>query len=599
MHLCRILSVLLITGVVACTFPAVSALYTFEGIPLTVTAQGEVEGDLLTFGTYGLSEPPVEVTFTLPSNPSWARIYTAVWGGTEQYSGWTEISANNIKKTKYTLYGEDDIQDNVYSSSHGTYLIASDARDVLHEGKNTIRVTTSRGEEGNSLDGRVYAVMVVAAVPTNNGHVTQYWVAEGNENLHGEGWAGTNPTRKDSASCSFTNAYTGGVTGASLTTLTLASNEGQPDYITFNGVDQGIPTPESGDFPSMRDISNEISFDATGAAGTPSRYVDCEVFDVTKDFTDANTVTFERGRDITGDGIMDTTGDVIEAEDYIHPVCAILTAERDGATRGPAWAAEEPIAENAYDGEEASARVTIRNYGSYSADPVHVTFMLDGKSVGDEDISIGPGGTGEASVSWTAVSGTYALLATVEEGSSTVTSPVKSLTIGTLPDLSVQAGQPSRTDGDIPAPEATTSPTPLLPALLGIAIAGAALIRGRTRNSIAALLCIGCLLLIPAGELLTTPASAGVFAEYSLPVTVTNSGGSDVQDCMVTVYLDGEKAAVRLLEGGIPAFGTHTTNIPLFTTPGTHQVTVTVNEDKTVKESSYADNRQEGSFAFP
>lgn len=61
--------VLLIIGCLACTIPAVSALYTFEGIPLTVTAQGEVEGDILTFGTYGLSEPPVDVTFTLPRTP--------------------------------------------------------------------------------------------------------------------------------------------------------------------------------------------------------------------------------------------------------------------------------------------------------------------------------------------------------------------------------------------------------------------------------------------------------------------------------------------------------------------------------------------------
>jgi hypothetical protein len=68
---------------------------------------------------------------------------------------------------------------------------------------------------------------------------------------------------------------------------------------------------------------------------------------------------------------------------------------------------------------------------------------------------------------------------------------------------------------------------------------------------------------------------------------------------MVTVYLDGEKAAVQLLEEGIPAYGTVTTDIPLFTTPGTHQVTVTVNEDKSITESSYADNRQEATFAFP
>ena len=599
MHLCRIFSVILAAGCLVCIIPAVSALYTFEGIPLEVAAQGEIKGDLLTFGTYGLSEPPVDVTFTLPADPTWARVYTAVWGGTEQYTGWTAITTNNIKQTKFTLYGEDDIQENVYSSSHGTYLIGTDAEGVLHAGKNTVRVTTSRGEEGNSLDGRVYAVMVVAAVPTEDSHVTQYWVAEGNENLHGEGWAGTNPTRKDSASCTFPSGRTGSVTEVSLTTLMLASNEGQPDYISFNGADLGIPLSFGSNEPSPYDVSNEISFDATGGAGTPSRYVDCEVFDVTGAFGTTNTVTFERGRDLTGDGVMDTTGDVIEAEDYIHPVCAILTAKRDGTAGGPVFVAEEPVVENAYEGEEAVARVTVKNYGSFSADPVHVTVLLDGTPVGDEEIAVGPDGTGEASVSWTASSGTYALSATVEGGGSVATSPVKTLTIGTLPDLSVQVAQPMRADGDGTAPEATTSPAPLLPALLGIACAGTAFLRGRTRNTIAAVFCIGCLLMIPAGELLVTPASAGAFAEYNLPVSVTNSGGSDIQECMITVYLDGEKAAVRLLDEGVPAHGSLTTQIPLFTTPGTHQVTVTINEEETIKESSYANNRKESSFAFP
>lgn len=364
-------------------------------------------------------------------------------------------------------------------------------------------------------------------------------------------------------------------------------------------MDLGIPITSGGDGPSPYDVSNEISFDATGSTGTPSRYVDCEEFDVTNTFATTNTVTFERGRDLTGDGAMDTTGDVIEAEDYIHPVCAILTAERDGTAGGPVFVAEEPVAENAYDGEEAVARVTVRNYGPFSADPVQVTVLLDGTPVGEEEITIGPDGTGEASVSWTASSGTYALTATVEDGGSVVTSPVKTLTIGTLPDLSVQAAQPVRADEAGAAPEATTSPAPLLPALLGIACAGAAFLRGRTRNTIAAVLCIGCLFMIPAGELLATPASAGAFAEYTLPVTVTNSGGSDVQECMITVYLDGEKAAVRLLNEGVPAHESITTRIPLFTTPGTHQVTVAINEDRTIKESSYVNNHREDSFAFP
>jgi hypothetical protein len=39
--------------------PAASALYEFEGIPLKLSALGAVQGEVLTFGTYGLAAAPV------------------------------------------------------------------------------------------------------------------------------------------------------------------------------------------------------------------------------------------------------------------------------------------------------------------------------------------------------------------------------------------------------------------------------------------------------------------------------------------------------------------------------------------------------------
>ena len=86
--------------------------------------------------------------------------------------------------------------------------------------------------------------------------LTRYVIAEGNENLHGEGWAGTLQTRKDSASVAF-GSVGDRIDSALLTLLLLATQSGQPDYVVFNGHDLGV-----GD-----DIGDERSFNADGCAG--------------------------------------------------------------------------------------------------------------------------------------------------------------------------------------------------------------------------------------------------------------------------------------------------------------------------------------------
>lgn len=62
--------------------PQGMAMYDFEGIPLKIAAQGEVTGDVLVFGSYGLRNPPITSEFDVPYEIQWARTYVGVWGGT-------------------------------------------------------------------------------------------------------------------------------------------------------------------------------------------------------------------------------------------------------------------------------------------------------------------------------------------------------------------------------------------------------------------------------------------------------------------------------------------------------------------------------------
>ncbi|MDN7024052.1 DUF3344 domain-containing protein [Methanoculleus sp. FWC-SCC1] len=584
----RIISLLCLSAfLLLCCTPAASALYEFEGIPLTLSAQGAVPGEVLTFGTYGLAEPPMECTFDLPAVPVYARVYAGVWGGTEDYTGWADITVNDAGPTRFALSGTRDTSPDISVSSHGIYWIAADPAGNLREGQNTVTVTTSRGEAGNRLDGRVYAVCVVAVVEKAGGTVTQYWIAEGNENLHGEGWAGSNPTRKDTASVSFGHADRSGMTAAELMIVLLASNRGQPDYLAMNGRDLGSPS-------CTADIGNERSFDADGGGGIESRYVDAERFDVTALLERTNTVLFERGRDQNGDGTITSSGTAIEGEDYIHPCLAVLTLERSGTDPLPDLVVERIRTENAYAGETATAVAEIKNYGSPPATPVTVTFDLNGNRIGEDTVTPDPAGNAEATVTWPASGGAFTLTAAIAEAGSRAS---VDLTIGSLPDLAVTIGTPYRAGAG--AAEPPESPLSLVPLIAGLG-AIAYLRRSRPPGSLGLLPCLLIAALL-TGCLCTggTSAGAGGYAEYLLPVHIENSGGSDAPSFPVTVYLDGEKAAYKPVDFGVAAGSSTTVTIPLYTTPGTHRVRVVLDETGAVREQTTENNIAEGSYGFP
>ena len=87
--------------------------------------------------------------------------------------------------------------------------------------------------------------------------------------------------------------------------------------------------------------------------------------------------------------------------------------------------------------------------------------------------------------------------------------------------------------------------------------------------------------------------------EYTIPLTITNNGGSTAPSFTVTVYLDGEKIAGKAIDGGIPAHSSVPVAIPVFTTPGTHALKIVVDEGAAIRDSNRDNNILQGTYDFP
>jgi len=590
--------------------PYCSALYDFEGIPLKIIATGEVTGDVQTYGRYGLQDPPVTLQFDVPNQIQWARTYVAVWGGTPRYTGWVGIAVNNGTVQKTSLFGKDDKNENVYVTGYGVYWVAYDTTMQFRTGHNTVVATTSRTDPDNKLDGRIYAVITVVIVKDPKGSSTQYWIAEGNENLHGEGWSGTTPTRHDEASVTFPVSDSSGISSANFTCLYLASAKGQPDYTLFNGKDLGTVVTDTAHYPKgARDIADETSFNAGYQNPVESRYTDMEVFDVASFVKQGNNeVTFQRGRDVNGDGEITSSGEKPEGEDYIHPVFAMLTLQKPcKAASGPDLVADEVMVNDAYEGETAGITATLRNLGTTPPFPATVIFSVDGNEVAREEITVEKSGIQQVSADWKATSGHHTVQVDASIAGDTDSSNnaiKKEITVGSLPDLAVSINPPVLAGG---TGQQQKSPIETGTMIGAIVIIGLLSVLGRrppgespiALHSLPALGLI--LLIITAGFAVIPSPAAAVDANrsYTLPVIIKNLGGSDAAAFTITVYIDGEKVATKSVDDGLAAGKEITGEIPVYTSPGSHVVKVVIDEEGKIRESSRANNSAGSTYAFP
>ncbi|OPY28399.1 MAG: hypothetical protein A4E28_01571 [Methanocella sp. PtaU1.Bin125] len=588
--------------------PEAVAEYSFDGMPFSVVAQGQMQGDVLTFGTYGLRNPPVTCNFSLPADPEWAKIYVGVWGGTNKYTGWGQASVNGHALEKTMLYGKDDRNDNVYCSGYGVYWITYEGTSMLKKGANSITMNTSYAEPGNKLDGRVYMIWVVAAVRDSHAPLTSYWIADGNANLHSAGWAGDNPTILDQTSVVFSGVDTSEATAANLTIVELCGTKLEPDFLLFNGKDI-VGSPTGGNYlPGALDLANAVSYDQGifyGQSGTPAAYVDAEVFDVKGLLASSNTVTFQRGRDLNGDGSIDKVNDLPEGEDYVHPVFAMLKVQKAGASStAPDLAIEGLRVDNAYAGEDASIVFTLRNLGAAASGDASIIFSVDGQAIDTRQVAVDRSGVQQVSGTWKATAGSHEVTVRASVAGDFDTSndaASATITVGSLPDLVLSLGQPYR-------PGVTTSETtgsPLLAAITALSVGLAAWLIARRppgrRKALATIVLLGAVLamaLVIASSITPVVRAKESTALFLLPVTIKNVGGSDAPGFNLTVYLDGEKLTIKSFGDGVRAGSETKIDLPVYASPGSHRMKAVVDEAARIRDANRADNVAESTYEF-
>ncbi len=570
--------------------PLAGAIYAFDGVPfpdkLELAAQGSLPGGVYVGESRGLGFPPYEQSFELPAGirVKWARLYVGVWGGTERYEGWVQTTFNGKDLGKTALRGIDDENPHVYCSSHGVYWVYYDVTEMVAPGQNTGVADTSRGERGSKLDGRVYGIILVAIYEHQATPETSYWVYEGNPSLHGKGWVGSIPSINDLVSVDFHGKLNpGNVNAGRVTVVYLAGNPGEPDYLEFNGVGIG-----------GNDVADNRAGETYG--------IDLKTFEVTQYLQAENKLRFLRGKDINGDGMIETDDEGnLEGEYYMHPVLAVLAVEHQMAEH---TAPDFTVTLDSADLREGTntLHVVVSNSGRLYEGDVRLRVLVDGAEIYAAAVRMDARGVESVSIPWTAVQGAHTITAELDPENAVRESNEQNnvfrieVQIGANPDLSVRILTPVRS-GTAPATGLLLGFLGVLPVLLillarrhGSRLPGMLVIFGLLS---VALVTSGCLDAHSGGD---APAS-GDLLRYSVPVEVTNEGEMPAADFELALYLDGEKSAITTidrLEGGASV----TKTFSLAVTPGPHRLKAVVDEANKMKEPRRANNVDEITFTF-
>ncbi len=346
------LSCVVIAVLVLLSADSVVADYNFHGVPqkykLEEVEEGTVDGSVYVDGGHGIGPSPYTHSFNIPEgNVTWAQLYVGVWGGSELKTGSVDVTFNGDELGgTLELEGEADTNSNVYCSGHGVYWIYYKVTDNTTSGQIDAVVTTS-----GDIDGRIYGIVLVAVIEEEGGEELQYWINEGNVNLHGPGWSGEY-TPNDEALAEFdgtVDMYE--YAAARLTVVYLTGTPGLNDYLYFN--DEKLCDGDNCD-----DIANS------------KENFDIKTFDVIDYIeTEGNKATFELGE-----------------EDYLHPVLAVLTLhkEEEGDSDLTVSNVAVPIL---YTGSTNTISATIENIGDDPAYGFQAALYIDSEVVSTASIS--------------------------------------------------------------------------------------------------------------------------------------------------------------------------------------------------------------------
>jgi subtilase family serine protease len=327
-----------------------AADYDFDGVPYTdqlkKVEHGSVKGGVIVDGGHGLAVAkgrPYEQVFSIPDgNITFSRLYVGVWGGTEKKTGTLETTFNDHKFKSLDLKGDKDTNPEVYCSGHGVYWVVYDTVDYMQSGTNKAVARTS-GE----IDGRVYCIILVTVYEDDNGESVDYWINEGNPNLHSHGWSGDIGSTNDEAYVKFSGINVNEASAARLTVAYLCGTEDENDYLYFN--DNKL---NGDDVAASRDYFNLLTFDVSGYLEKSSEAL------------------FERGD-----------------EDYIHPVLAVLTVYTGELKEESDLVVQQVTIPELYTDEDNIITVDIENIGTSNAFGFSAALYCDEKMVSKGEIS--------------------------------------------------------------------------------------------------------------------------------------------------------------------------------------------------------------------
>jgi len=319
---CIVIPIAILVALTALSMPAM-ANWNYDGYPLTTSSNGTVYGGIYISDGDNHNEGywHYVTNFSVPSGTThWARLYVDAWGQNEFNTGWINTTFNGHTYPPVFINGTNDTNPNVWGAGHGVWWIYYDVTNNVTQGASNQAVVDS-----TLGGGRIIRVILVVAYNDTDGcgHITYYWINDGNQNLHYNFSTGYN------WDLDYTTTWFNGtiekMCNAELFTIYHCGGNAwggaEPDYLYYNAFEDYHRPNQLGD------DGNETWGDDDIAENN----FDMLSFDVTNLTKSAgNNATFWRGHDDDGDGWIYHNASCTEAagaegEAYVHPMLAVLT----------------------------------------------------------------------------------------------------------------------------------------------------------------------------------------------------------------------------------------------------------------------------------
>ncbi len=422
-----------ICAVLMLTMPAM-AQWDFNGWEVKTMKTGSINGDVfVSYGNkVGIDTSPYTSNFNLPKgDENYSRLYVGVWGGTESKTGTLSTEFNGHDLGTINIEGKGDTNPtyttgtNVYGRGNGVWWISYNVTGNVSMGK----VNTATATTGGTIDGRVYAIVLVT-VYTDPSEPDipeiQYWINEGSVNLHYKPPTDY-PWEQDYTFVRFNGATKIPPGSARLNVAYLVGSKGEPDYLYFN-------PPDESDSPYSKmawDIAKykEYQLDGNDVAdedGSLGKYFDFESFISTdekplKDLILSNNyAVFWRGRDDNNDGVISAAlggGEGIEGESYVGPALAVLVLSPKAETEeDPDLVVSNVAVPIVSTGKVNTISAAIENTGRGTAYGGSAALYVDGAVVSSASISsLNAGKNKTVDFSWKPVNeGKYVLFVSAD-----------------------------------------------------------------------------------------------------------------------------------------------------------------------------------------